>query len=164
MSEPLRNYETASSGSVVPAGIRFSAIILVLMACAMGLCGLFCIVALVISLTHPGRTLVGISLGLAAIVALASAFVCLLAARALQNARRWGANVATVCGGLAVVSSGLDIFNFFHVGKQSADEYFLYPVAPILLVFGTWLCIYLNIPRVRSTFEKRHYRKSVVSG
>jgi hypothetical protein len=158
MSEPLRIYESkgaTSSWPDVPAGIRFSAIILVLLACAPGLCGLFCIIALVISLMHPGRSLVGVSLGLAGIVALAVALVCLRAAKALRNAQRWGANVATVCGGLAVAFGSLTIFDFFRVGGQSADEYFLYPVAPIFLVLGAWLCIYLNLPRVRSSFKSR---------
>jgi hypothetical protein len=49
-------------------------------------------------------------------------------------------------------------FDFFHAGRQSADEYFLYPVAPILFMLGAWLCIYLNMPRVRSSFEHRPLR------
>jgi hypothetical protein len=154
MPEPLRSYGTTSSRSDVPAGIRFSAIILVLLACALGLCGLFCLIAVVILLAHHGRSLMGISLGLAGVVVLAASLVCLRAATALRNGRLWGANVATVCGGLAVAFGGLVIFDFFHAGRQSADEYFLYPVAPIFLLLGAWLCIYLNMPRVRSGLEK----------
>jgi drug/metabolite transporter (DMT)-like permease len=155
MPEPLRTYGTASSWSDVPAGIRFSAIILVLLACALGLCGLFCFIALVILLAHHGRSLIGISLGLAGVVVLAASLVCLRAATALRNARLWAANVATVCGGLAVAFGGLAIFDFFHAGRQSADEYFLYPIVPIFLLLGAWLCIYLNMPRVRSSFQNR---------
>jgi hypothetical protein len=158
MPEPLRTYEpkeaTSSWPDVLP-GIRFSAIILVLLAFALGLCGLFCIVALVIAVKHAGQSLVGVSLGLAAIVAFAAALLCFRAAKALRNARRWGANVATVCGGLAIAFGGLAILDFFHAGKQSADEYFLYPIAPVFLLLGAWLCIYLNIARVRSSFENR---------
>src|SRR6516164_3435465 len=128
MPEPLRTFGTASLWSDVPTGIRFSAIILVLLACALGLCGLFCFIAVVILLAHHGRSLIGISLGLAGVVILAASLICLRAATALRNARIWGANVATACGGLAVAVGGLVILDFFHAGRHSADEYFLYPI------------------------------------
>jgi hypothetical protein len=154
MPEPLKTYGTSSSGSDVPSAIRFSATILVFLALALGLLGLFCLIALVILLVHHGRSLIGISLGLAGVAVLAASIVCLRAANALRNARIWGANVATACGVLAVAIGGLVIFDFFHAGSQSADEYFLYPVAPIFLLLGAWLCVYLNLPRVRAGFEK----------
>jgi drug/metabolite transporter (DMT)-like permease len=155
MPEPLRTYGTVSSWSDVPTGIRFSAIILVLLACVLGLCGMFCLVALVILLEHHGQSLIGVSLGIAGVAVFAAAVVCLRAATALRNARIWGANVATVCGGLAVSVGGLITFDFFHAGSHSADEYFLYPMAPIFLLLGAWLCVYLNMPGVRAGFEKR---------
>jgi hypothetical protein len=158
MPEPLKTYEskgTASSRSDVPAGVRFSAIILVLLACALGVCGIFCVIAVAIILTHHGPALVGVSFGLGAAIAVAASLIGLRGAKALRNAQRWGANVATVCGGLAVVFGGLVILDFFHAGRQSADAYFLYPVAPIFLVLGIWLCIYLNMPQVRSGFARR---------
>jgi hypothetical protein len=154
MPEPLKTYGTSSSGSDVPSAIRFSATILVFLAFALGLLGLFCLIALVILLVHHGRSLIGLSLGLAGIAVLAASIVCLRAATALRNARIWGANVATACGVLAIAIGGLVIFDLFHARSQSTDEYFLYPVAPIFLLLGTWLCVYLNLPRVRAGFEK----------
>jgi hypothetical protein len=157
MPNPLRTFESkgvTSPRSDVPLGMRVSAIILVLLALALGLGAVFCVIAIVLSPVHPGQNLFALFLGLVGIVALAAAFVCLRAARSLRNAGRWGANVATVFGGLAVASSSLELFNFFRHGGQSADEYFLYPVAPIFLLLGTWLCVYLNLPRVRAGFEK----------
>jgi hypothetical protein len=130
MPEPLRTYGTASSRSDVPAGIRFSAIILAL-ACALGLCRLFCFFALVILLAHHGGSLIGIFLGLAGVVVFAGSLVCLRAATASRNARLWAANMATIFGGLAIAFGGFAIFDFFHAGRQSADEYFLYPLVPI---------------------------------
>lgn len=158
MRKPLITYGATSPPSDIPAGVRFSAIILVLLACALGLCGLFCLIAVVALLAHHGRPLVGLSLGVAGVAMLATSLVCLRAARALQNGRLWGVNVATVCGALAVAFSGLMIFDFFHSGSQGADEYFLYPLAPLFLLLGTWLCIYLNMPHVRSSFEGRLLR------
>lgn len=155
MSEPLGTYGTTSSFSDMPGGVRFSAIILVVIACALGLCGLFCLIAVATLLAHHGRSLTGIELGLLSLVVLATSLVCFRAANALRNGQRWGANVATVCGGLALVLGGVIGFDFFHPGRQGADEYFLYPVAPVLLLLGAWLCIYLNMPRVRVAFEKR---------
>ncbi len=122
MRKPLIAYGATSPSSDTPAGVRFSAIILVLLACALGLCGLFCFTAIVILLAHHGRPLVGFSLGLAGFAILATSIVCLRAARALQNGRLWGANMATVFGALAVAFSGLMIFDLFHAGKQSANE------------------------------------------
>jgi hypothetical protein len=139
----------------MPGGVRFSAIILVVLAFALGLCGLFCLIAVAMLLAHHGRSLTGIALGLLSLVVLTTSLVCFRAANALRNGQRWGANVATVCGGLALVFGGVIGFDFFHPGRQAADEYFLYPVAPVLLLLGAWLCIYLNIPRVRAAFEKR---------
>jgi len=155
MSEPLKSYGTTSPWSDMPLGVRFSAIVLVLLGCALGLCGLFCLIAVVILLAHHGRNLTGLSLGLAGVVLLTVSLVCLRAAAAMRNGRRWGANVATVCGGLAAAFGGLIIFDFFNAGRLGADEYLLYPVAPIFLLLGVWLCIYLNMPRVRSSFERR---------
>jgi hypothetical protein len=154
MPEPLRTYGTSSSESDVPSAIRFSAIVLVLLAFALGLLGLFCLIALVILLVHHGRSLIGISLGLAGVAVFVASIVCLRAATALRNARSWGANVATACGLLAVAIGGLVSFDLFHAGSRSSDEYFLYPVAPIFLLLGAWLCVYLNLPRVRAGFEK----------
>lgn len=156
MREPLSAYGAKMPSSDMPAGVRFSAIILVLLACALGLCGLFCLIAVVILLAHHGRGLVGLSLGLASVAILAASLVCLRAATALRNGQLWAANVATVCGGLAVAFGGLVVFDFFHAGRQGADEYFLYPVAPVVLLLGAWLCIYLNMPRVRSSFDSSH--------
>ena len=130
--------------------MRFSAIILVILACALGLCGLFCLIAGVTLLAHHGRNSTALSLGLLSVVALATSLVCFRAANALRNGQRWGANVATVCGGLAVAFGGLISFDFFHAGRQGADEDSLYPVAPILLLLGAWLCIYLNTICVRA--------------
>ena len=158
MLKPLIAYGDKPPSSDMSVGVRFSAIILVLLACALGLCGLFCIIAVAILLAHHGRLLVGFSLALAGVAMLATFLICLRAARALQNRRLWGVNVATVCGALAAAFSGLMIFDFFHAGRQSADEYFLYPLAPIFFLLGTWLCIYLNTPRVRSSFEGRLLR------
>jgi hypothetical protein len=154
MSDPLRlSLSQRTTSTDVPIGIRFSAILLALWACVLGLCGLFCLITVVITSMHGDRS--EIFLGVGFVFAFATALFCLRAARALLNAERWGANVATVCGGLAVAFGCLVILNFFHIGRQSADEYFLYPVAPIFLLLGAWLCIYLNMPRVRSSFERR---------
>jgi hypothetical protein len=158
MSEPLGNYGAVTPWSDMPAGVRVSAIFLVLLACALGLCGVLCLVAVVTLLVHHGRGLAGLPLGLVGVVGLVTSLVCFRAADALRSGRRWGANVATACGGLAVAFGGLLVFDLFHPGRQAADEYFLYPVAPIFLLLGAWLCIYLNLPRVRSSFERRPLR------
>lgn len=155
MPEPLESYSTSSPSFDVHGGVRFSAILLVLLGCALGLCGLFCLIAVVIVLTNHGRSLTSLALGTGAVVLLAASLACVRAAMALRNGRLWGANVATVCGGLTVAMGGLIAFDFFHARGQVADEYFIYPLAPIFLVVGAWLCIYLNMPRVRSDFDRR---------
>ncbi len=153
MSEPLRNYDTATFYDV-PLGIRFSSILLVLVALGIGLCALFCWIALAaLSLNH-GRSWTGLYLGVAGGVGLTASLVCFRAAAALRSELRWGANVATVFGGITVLSGSILVIDFFHAGLPSADEYFLYPVAPIILLIGVWLCIYLNVPYVRSRFNQ----------
>src|SRR5712664_1847445 len=154
MSDPLRiSASQRTTSSDVRAGVRFSAILLVLWACVLGLCGIFCLITLVISWMHRDRSV--LLLGLGFVLAVAGTLFCFRAARALHSAQSWGANVATLCGGLAVALGCSAIFDLIHGGTHSADEYFLYPVAPIFVVFGLWLCIYLNIPRVRSDFRRR---------
>lgn len=154
MSDPMRLFVSLRTTSAdVPVGVRFSAILLVLWACMLGLCGLFCLITVAISLMHGDWSIT--SFGVGFILAIAAGLFCVRAAKALRNAERWGANVATVCGGLAVALGSFIIRDFFSSGGgRSADEYFLYPIAPIFVVLGAWLCIYLNIPRVRSGFEK----------
>ena len=154
MLESLRTYEAASSRTDVPIGIRVSAIILVLLACALALCGLFCLIAFVISLIHHGRGLATPSLFLGGTVLCATSLVCFRAATALQSGRLWGAIVGTVCGGLAVSLGRLLVFDLFNPRRHSPDEYFLYPVAPIFLLLGAWLCLYLSRPHVRSLFRQ----------
>ena len=135
----------------VPAGIRFSAILVVLWGRILGLCGIFCLITIAISLTNRDRSLALLVLGF--ILAVAGAFLCFRAASALHSAQSWGANVAIICGGLAVVLGCSAILDLVHGETHSADEYFLYPIAPSFIVCGLWLCIYLTIPRVRAFFE-----------
>lgn len=154
MPDLLRDFPSQrTESSDVPTGVRFSAILLVLWACFLGLCGTFCLITLIISVMYRDRFVT--LLGLGFVLAVAGALFCFRAARALRGAQLWGANVAAICGGLAIALGCPVIFDWIHGGTQSADEYFLYPVAPIFVIFGLWLCIYLNIPRVRASFGRQ---------
>ena len=154
MPEPLKSYRASSPSSDMHVGVRFSAILLMLLACALGVCGLFCLIAVVTVLTNHERILTSLALGAGAVALLAASFVCVRAATALRNGRRWGANVATVFGGFTAAVGGLIAFDFFRARGQAADEYFIYPLAPIFLLAGAWLCIYLNLPYIRSDFDQ----------
>lgn len=156
MPDPLRIFPSQiTASSDVPTGVRFSAILLVLWACFLGICGTFCLIALVISVMYRDRF--DIPLGLGFVLAIAGALFCFRAARGLRGAQSWAANVATICGGLGIALGCPVIFDWIHNGTRSADEYFLYLVDPIFIIFGLWLCIYLNIPRVRSSFRRQPY-------
>ncbi len=155
MSDSLRNHDIVGTWSEAPLGVRFSSIILVLFALVLMVCALFCLIAGGTVLVHHGRSSTGLYLGVAGCAGIAASFVCFRAASALRNALRWGANVATGCGGLAVVFGSMLAFDFLRASKPSADEYFLYPLVPVFLLVGIWLCIYLNLPRVRSRFNSR---------
>jgi hypothetical protein len=155
MSETLKTYPPFSPQSDIPAGVRFSAVIMVLFAFGSGLCGLFCLIAVVMLLVNHGSFGTGIALGIGGILVLGACLVCLRAASALRSGLTWGANLAVAVGGFAIALGGTVLFDLFHSRGHIADEYFVYPVAPALLLLGVWLCVYLNIPSVRLRFDKR---------
>jgi hypothetical protein len=82
-------------------------------------------------------------------------YLCFSAAAALRNAQRWAAYVATGFGLLLLLFSGDFFYDWFHPDRQSPDEYFGILIVPFCIAVGLWWCIYLNLPRVRDSFEKR---------
>lgn len=85
-------------------------------------------------------------------------WLCIRAARALRQARRWGAYVAMAFGLLLLVFTGSFIYDMHHPERQSTDEAFGIFVVPFMLVVGLWWCVYLNLPHVRVQLRSTHCR------
>jgi len=145
--------EVASKHDDVLLGVRFSAVLLVIFGCATALIAVFLVIALCIFIAgHSDLTAIALFV-LGAGSATTISLLCIRAAGALHNARRWGAIVAIACGIVLVTFGTLTVIDLYHPARQSADEYFLFPIAPICIAVGAWWCIYLSLPHVRSTLK-----------
>jgi hypothetical protein len=86
---------------------------------------------------------------LVVILMIALTWLCLRAAAALRNARRWGAYIAMAFGSLLLLFTGTFVYDIYHPDSMSPDEGFLIFIVPFTLVIGLWWCVYLNLPHVR---------------
>ncbi len=154
------NSELAAQGnepSDLPA-LRFSAGLLVALGCLWGLYALLFSSLLGIAgvralqgrahLASDARFL----LTSLFVVVIASGFtwLCVRAAKALREGRRWGAYVAIAFGLLLLVFTGGFIYDMYHPERQSPDEAFGILIVPFMFAVGLWWCVYLNLPHVRA--------------
>ncbi len=81
-----------------------------------------------------------------------SALLTLVSVRssiALYSGRRWALYTVTFWGLLIASFGGVIIHDSKHPEKQSADEYFVYPLALPLITVGVAMCIYANTSAIR---------------
>jgi hypothetical protein len=138
-------------------GLKFSAGLLVALGCLWGLYAVLFASMLVIAGVralqggvHTGSD-VRFLLTSILIVAITSAFtwLCIRAARALRQARRWGAYVAMAFGLLLLLFAGDIIYDMYYPHLQVPDEGYGILLVPFMLIVGLWWCVYLNLPHVR---------------
>ena len=75
---------------------------------------------------------------LAFIIMSALTWLCIRAAKALYDARRWGAYVAMVFGLLLLLFTGSFVYDIYRPERQGPDEYFLILIVPFALVVALW--------------------------
>ena len=81
-------------------------------------------------------------------------WLCIKAAKALRDARRWGAYVAMVFGFFLLLIPALFTYDMYHPERQSVDEGDGMVLIPFILFVGLWWCIYLNLPHVRAHLRR----------
>jgi hypothetical protein len=91
---------------------------------------------------------------MATAVCVGATYLCIKAALALWEARRWAAYVAMFFGVLFLWLSE-DFFRYLlHMQRTTVDDGYVILSAPFLLAVGLWWCIYLNLPHVRAHFRQ----------
>lgn len=138
-------------------GLRFSAGLLVALGCLWCLYAVFFAVILGVEgvrawrgqLHNPSNAHWFLTSFLLAVLMCALTWLCIRAARALREARRWGAYVAMAFGLLLLLFTGDFIYDMYHPERQSPDEGFGIFIVPFMLIVGLWWCVYLNLPHVR---------------
>lgn len=137
-------------------GLKFSAGLLVALGCLWGLYAVFFTVILGVAgvrawegQPHSPNARWLMTSFLIAIITSALTWLCIRAAQALREARRWGAYVAMAFGLLLLLFTGDFIYDMYHPERQSPDEGFGIFVVPFMLIVGLWWCVYLNLPHVR---------------
>ena len=145
---------TTSSDRTGLFGLRISAGLLVALGC------LFALYALLFGLTPirfwqlhaqalDKRDLFFFLLSFAITAALT--YLCFRAAAALNNERRWAADVAIGFGLLLLFLSADILHDWFHPDPHPfPDEGYGIVLVPFCVTIGLWWCIYLNLPRVRA--------------
>jgi hypothetical protein len=83
-------------------------------------------------------------------------WLCLKAAVALRDARRWAAYIAIAFGLLLLLFTASFVYDMYHPERQGPDEYFAILFVPVTLFIGLWWCIYLNLPHVGAHLKDRH--------
>ena len=77
---------------------------------------------------------------LVVIIMTALTWLCLRAAAALRDARRWGAYVAMAFGLLLLLFTASFIYDIYHPERQGPDDYFGILFVPFTLIVGLWWC------------------------
>jgi cytochrome bd-type quinol oxidase subunit 2 len=85
-------------------------------------------------------------------------WLCIQAAGAMREARRWGAYVAISFGVLLLLFAGSIIHDMYHPEHQVNDEGYALLLVPFIAGIGFWWCVYLNLPRVRARFASNDSR------
>jgi hypothetical protein len=142
-------------------GLRVSAGLLVVLGCLWGLYALFFSVFFAVTgvrawkehFVSPNDPHLLLTSLFAVIIMSLLTWLCLKAAAALYDARRWGAYIAIVFGLLLLLFTGSFVYDVYHPERQSPDEYFLIFIVPFTLLIGLWWCIYLNLPHVRARLK-----------
>ena len=144
-------------------GVRVSAGLLVALGCLWGFYALFFVVIMGITGIRAWKSHASTpdprwfaTLLLVVIIMTALTWLCLRAAAALRDARRWGAYVAMAFGLLLLLFTASFIYDMYHPERQGPDEYFGILFVPITLLIGLWWCIYLNLPHVRAYLDSSH--------
>jgi len=138
-------------------GLKFSAGLLGALGCLWGLYAVLFVAMSVVAgvrawegrLRGPSDAHFLLTSILIVIITSALTWLCIRAARALREARRWGAYVAIAFGLLLLLFTGDFIYDMYHPERQSPDEAFGILVVPFMLIVGLWWCVYLNLPHVR---------------
>ncbi len=138
--------------------LRFSAGLLVALGCLWALYALLFFSLLVIAgvralqgRSHPASD-ARFLLTSTSVIVIASGltWLCIRAAKALRDARRWGAYVAMGFGVLLLLFTGSFVYDMYHPERQSPDEAFGILIVPFMFAVGLWWCVYLNLPHVRT--------------
>jgi len=139
-------------------GLKVSAGLLVALGCLWGLYAVFA--ALIFGVTgvrawkghvySPSNTRWFATSILIVIIMSALTWLCIRAAKALYDARRWRAYVAMAFGLLLLIFTASFIYDRYHPERQGPDDDFAILLMPFTLLIGLWWCIYLNLPHVRA--------------
>jgi hypothetical protein len=149
-------------------GLKVSAGLLVALGCLWGLYAMFFAALLAVTGVRAWKGHVyspsnlrwlGTSLLLVLIMA-ALTLLCIRAAKALRNARRWGAYVAISFGLMLLLFSGAFVYDMYHPERQGPDDYFGILFVPFTLLLGLWWCVYLNLPHVRARLASSDSREN----
>lgn len=139
-------------------GVRVSAVLLVALGCLWGFYAIFFVVILGMTgvrawegRAHDVGNFVGpLHYFFVVVVMTALTWLCLRAAAALRDARRWGAYVAMASGLLLLLFTVSFTYDIYHPERQGPNDYFGILFVPFALLVGLWWCIYLNLPHVRT--------------
>jgi hypothetical protein len=147
-------------------GLKVSAGLLVALGCLWGLYAVF--FAVIFGVTgvrawkghvySPSNTRWFATSILIVIIMGALTWLCIRAAKALYDSRRWGAYVAMAFGLLLLLFSGAFVYDMYHPERQGPDDYFRILFLPFTLLLGLWWCVYLNLPHVRVRLASTHSR------
>jgi uncharacterized membrane protein len=147
-------------------GLKFSAGLLVALGCLWGLYAILFASMLVIA---GVRALQGrahnvsdarflLTSALVIVITSALTWLCIRAAKALREARQWGAYVAMAFGLLLLLFTGTFVYDMYHPERQGPDEAFGILIVPFMCLVGLWWCVYLNLPYVRRRLANTHSR------
>jgi hypothetical protein len=155
-ADPAITQEPKSLG-----GLRFSAVLLVLLGALLGIyvpLYSFMLAVILYKRLHgvhfPNPSITSLVLTIAGATTLS--FLCFRAGAALSRSRKWAAYVA-IAWGLLLFYFGsrimIDLFRPYQPGAVQGEDLFGFLIAVPCIAVGAWWCVYLILPHVRSHLQ-----------